>query len=135
MVCLLGAKAGISKPQRLLELIEIISIYCYVQSFQCVALIAISKISSIYTVLEAIKVISHCNCKVKICMNNERIRTHIALVPDSFEIWWQSSTSQGCPSCLLPYHVLQVKPHKNQVSDRVWRPCNQSTQIVPMLLA
>src|SRR5258708_3615431 len=32
----------ISKPRRLLELIEIISIYCEIQSLQCVALIAIS---------------------------------------------------------------------------------------------
>src|SRR5258706_6381420 len=35
-------KLCISKPRRLLELIEIISIYCKIQSLQCVALIAIS---------------------------------------------------------------------------------------------
>src|SRR5260370_37174335 len=44
----------ISKPQSLLELIEIISIFCCTQSFQCVALIAICKINSIYMVLEVI---------------------------------------------------------------------------------
>src|SRR5260370_40732556 len=44
----------ISKPRNLLELIEIISIFCCAQSFQCVALIAICKINSIYTVLEVI---------------------------------------------------------------------------------
>src|SRR5258707_14860278 len=37
-----GFELHISKPRRLLELIEIISIYCEIQSLQCVALIAIS---------------------------------------------------------------------------------------------
>jgi len=54
----------ISKPRRQLELIEIISVYCNVQSFQCVAPdwgdwdhICLSLHPIIYTVVEVIEVI------------------------------------------------------------------------------